>query len=138
MPGQPQLGTNVILGLDCTAMDVIDPSDPLGPSPLINPAGTPFRVSVKVKFGGLLAPWLMSTVVPFTVTYNYESLGAGPEGTLGTKSGNTVAGKLEYGAPETAADVSLPTKGIYKLACFVVFAGPPVTAFIEGPVIQIQ
>jgi hypothetical protein len=138
MPGQPPLG-NGILGLDCTTIEVRDPTDLPGVlgQPLIIKAGAVFNVSVRFKFDGALANWLMSTVVPFRAVYYYESFGDQPEGTLGTRNGTTVAGQVEYGPPETTANATLNVPGTYKLTCAVTFVGPPVSAFIEGPMILI-
>ena len=138
MPGQPQLGTNPILGIDCTNFVVTDPNDPLGPSNLIIPANNVFDVSVQFNLGGLLAGWLVATTVPYTVTYFFEGMGGAPEGTLGSVPGNTVGGQTAYGPAETTLSASLPTAGIYRLTAVVGFGGPPVTAFTEGPMIQIS
>lgn len=138
MPGQPQLGTNPILGIDCNAFVVADPADPLGPSNLIIPAGTPFEVAARFQLGGLLAPWLVATTVPYTVTYYFEGMGGAPEGTLGTKADNTSAGKLIYAGADTKFTGALGTPGTYRLTAVVSLSGPPVSAFIEGPMIQIQ
>jgi hypothetical protein len=136
MPGQPQKGSNPILGLDCTKLVVAEPGGAL-PSNLIVPAGQPFQVSAEFAFDGLIANWLMQTHVPFTVTYYFEGYGGLPDGTLAVKNGVTQAGKLSYAAPETASQAMLNQHGTYKLTCVVTFGGPPVTAFVEGPVIQV-
>lgn len=138
MPGQPQLGSNPILGIDCNAFVIADPADPLGPSNLIIPAGVNFEVAARFQLGGLLAGWLVGTTVPFTVTYYYEGMGAAPEGTLGTKAGNTTGAKLVYDGTDTKFVGNLATPGTYRLMAVVSLSGPPVSAFIEGPMIQIQ
>ena len=138
MPGQPQKGTNPWIGLDCTNFKVADPADPLGPSNLIIPAGTNFQVAVDFEFDGMLANWLMGTVIPYKVTYYHEGMGAAPEGELGSKSGNTSAGQTLYTGADTRATVSLSDPGTYRLTAVVTFTGPPVTAFVEGPMIQIS
>jgi hypothetical protein len=138
MPGQPQKGSNPILGIDCTDFRVADPNDPLGPSNLIIPAGTQFDVSLKFDLDGLLAGWLVSTVVSYAVHYYYESIGAGPEGQLGVVNRNTSAGKLVYDNADTRATVSINDRGVYRLTGVVIFGGAPVTAFTEGPMIQIN
>jgi hypothetical protein len=52
------------------------------------------------------------------------------------KEGKTIAGQLEYEA-ETTATAKLPDPGTYKLTVVVHFEGAPMTAFTEGPLIQI-
>ncbi len=137
MPGQPQLNSNLFIGIDATALDVIDPSG--GPSNLIvqNSSQT-FNVQARFELGGLFAPWLVGLALPYTVTYYYESLGGGPEGVLATTSANTIAGQLVY-QPETLATIPVGTlpAGTYNLTTVVSFGGaPPLTAFSTGPVIE--
>ena len=117
---------------------IADPADPLGPSNLIIPAGVNFEVAAQFQLGGLLASWLVGTTVPYTVTYYYEGMGAAPEGTLGTKAGNTSPGRLVYDGAATRFVGNLGTPGTYRLIAVVSLSGPPVTAFVEGPMIQIQ
>lgn len=136
MTGQPQLGTMTnAIGIDCTKLDVLDTGGIQ--SNLIVERGKDFQVRTQFRMDGLFADWIVSLRVPFTVTYYYESIGGGPEGTLATKSGNTVAGQLRYEA-ETVATANLATVGTYKLTVVITFGGgPPMTAFMEGPMIQV-
>jgi hypothetical protein len=134
MPGQPQLGTLTnAIGIDCTKLDVLDTG---GASNLIIEKNTDFQVRARFEFAGLFANYLVSLPIPYKVIYYYESMGGGPEGVLAEKVGKTVAGRLFYEA-ETTATAKLPDPGTYKLTVVVHFEGAPMTAFTEGPLIQI-
>jgi hypothetical protein len=134
MSGQPQLGTLTnAIGIDCTKLDVLDPG---GASNLIIEKNTNFQVQTRFEFGGLFANYLVSLPIPYKVIYYYESMGGGPEGTLAEKEGKTIAGHLVYEV-ETSATAKLTTPGTYKLTVVVHFEGAPMTAFTEGPLIQI-
>jgi hypothetical protein len=134
MSGQPQLGTLTnAIGIDCTKLNVLDPG---GASNLIIEKNTDFQVQTRFEFGGLFANYLVSLPIPYKVVYYYEIMGGGPEGILAEKEGKTIAGKLVYEA-ETAAPARLSTPGTYKLTVVVHFEGAPMTAFTEGPMIQI-
>jgi hypothetical protein len=134
MPGQPQLGTLTnAIGLDCTKLEVLDLG---GASNLIVEKNTIFQVRTRFEFAGLFANWLVSLPIPYKVIYYYEIMGGGPEGILAQKDGQTVAGQLVYEV-ETTVDAQLPNPGTYKLTAVVHFPGAPMTAFTEGPLIQI-
>ena len=135
MPGQPEIGVpTVAIGIDCTKLDVIDSGIP---SNLIVEAGKKFELRTRFELAGLFAPWIVSLHVPYTVSYYMGSFGAGPEGLLASRANNTVAGHLVYEA-ETTASASIATAGTYKLTVVVSFGGaPPMTAFYEGPVIEV-
>jgi hypothetical protein len=134
MSGQPQLGTLTnAIGIDCTKLEVLDPG---GASNLIVEKSTDFQVRARFEFGGLFANYLVSLQIPYKVIYYYEIMGAGPEGTLAEKEGKTIAGKLVYEG-ETTATAKLATPGTYRLTVVVHFEGAPMTAFAEGPMIQV-
>ena len=134
MSGQPQLGTLTdAIGIDCTKLDVLDPG---GASNLILEKNTNFQVRTRFVFGGLFANYLVSLSIPYKVIYYYEFMGGQPDGILAEKDGRTLAGKTVYEA-ETAATVRLSTPGTYKLTAVVRFEGAPMTAFTEGPMIEV-
>jgi hypothetical protein len=134
MPGQPQLGTLTnAIGIDCTKLDVLDPG---GASNLIIEKNTNFQVRARFEFAGLFANYLVSLPIPYKVIYYYEIMGGGPEGVLAEKVGKTKAGQLVYEA-ETTETAKLATPGTYKLTVVVHFEGAPMTAFTEGPLIEI-
>jgi hypothetical protein len=134
MSGQPQLGTLTnAIGIDCTKLEVLDPG---GASNLIVEVNKDFQVQTHFEFGGLFANYLVSLPIPYKVIYYYESFGGGPEGVLAEKEGKTIAGQLVYEA-ETAATAKLSRPGTYKLTVVVHFEGAPMTAFTEGPLIQV-
>ena len=135
MPGQPQLGTlTAAIGIDCTKLEVIDAGVP---SNLIVEAGSTFQLQTRFELGGLFAPWIVSLGVPYTISYYQESFGNNPEGLIVSKPGTTVTGQLVYEA-ETTANASIAEAGTYKLTVVVSFGGsPPLTAFFEGPVIEV-
>jgi hypothetical protein len=134
MPGQPQLGTLTnAIGIDCTKLEVLDSG---GASNLIVEKNTDFQVRARFEFAGLFANYLVSLPIPYEVIYYYESMGGGAEGVLAKTAGKTIAGQLVYEA-ETAAIAKLPASGTYKFTAVINFPGAPMTAFTEGPLIQI-
>ena len=134
MSGQPQLGTLTnAIGIDCTKLEVLDPG---GDSNLIVERNTDFQVRAHFEFGGLFANYLVSLPIPYKVIYYYEIMGGGPEGILAEKEGKTTVAKLVYEA-ETTATARLSVPGTYKLTVVVHFEGAPMTAFTEGPLIQV-
>lgn len=139
MAGNPQLGTLTnAIGIDCNQFNVTD----LGgvASDLIIQATDSFRVSTQFELGGMFANWIVSLNVPYTVVYFYEGMGGAADGTLGTVASNTIAGQLVYGPANTQYTVPANTlaPGLYKLTVVVNFGGaPPMTAFFEGPLVQV-
>jgi len=134
MSGQPQLGTLTnAIGIDCTTLEILDQG---GASNLIVEKNTNFQVRARFEFAGLFANYLVSLQIPFKVIYYYESMGGGPEGILAEKDGKTKAGQLVY-QMETTATVKLLDPGTYKLTVVVSFKDAPMTAFTEGPMIQV-
>jgi len=138
MPGQPAPGSNPLLTIDCTQLNVVDLPGDL-PSPLIHSAGQPFEVSTNFVLAQALAPWIASLPsVQYTVRYFFESIGPGPDGVLATVGPKPLGGLTTQGPAQTRATVSLPTPGTYKLSVVVSFGGaPPITGFFEGPMIEI-
>jgi hypothetical protein len=142
MAGQPQAPP--FLTFDVTSMDVTEPgATALEPFTII-PRNTPFQVSTEFAFTGGFATWLVSLGLTWFSTFYVESIGPGYEGEIGSSSGTTVAGQLNYGLPTTAVSVAgLADPGTYKLTCAITIgtgaAGPPspIAGFVEGPIIQI-
>jgi hypothetical protein len=141
MPGQPQLGTNPFIGIDCTRLDVLDSVG--GPSNLVINVADPFQLATEWKLDGIFANFLVALPLTYKVTYYYEGLGGAPEGEFpgGVGPKATVAGQLTYGAADTTLNVpagTLPV-GTYMLTVVITFPTPsaPMTAFAQGPVIQI-
>jgi hypothetical protein len=143
MPGQPdtELGT-------AAAIIVLDPNTQ--PSNLIVDKDEKFSVAMEFTVTGLSA--LLLGYLQFEVVYYYESIGGGNEGTLGTKTGNTVAGQATYnhqGAAGQQTTYEVPPNtldpGVYRLSSVATFKlGPipepipwPITGFIESPAIQV-
>jgi len=145
MSGQPAIGSvNNFIGVDCTALDVFDPSG--GPSNLIINKADAFQVSTDWRLAGTFAQFLAAQRLPYVVTYYYEGLGNIPEGELGRVSRQTDPGKLQYGPAETTLNVpagTLSVDGTYKLTVVVSFptnpptVPAPMTAFFDGPVMEI-
>lgn len=145
MPGQPEPGSNIFITMDCTNVTV---SSPGLPSTLIVDSGAPFSVSADFSLAGLIAPGLLTVAgllpgADFQVQYMYESLGPGPEGTLGVVNISASPGVFSYGGTATTLNVgagSLPA-GTYKLVAVVRTLIPGfgfITGFNEGPIIQVQ
>ena len=144
MPGQPasQIDT-------ATAIIVLDPNT--RPSDLIVDEDKKFSVAMDFTITGHSRRLL--GYLRFEVVYTYESIGGGPEGELGRKSGDTVAGQFRYNHEEGPANTWTtyevpPNKlesGVYRLSAVVNFKlGPiphripwPITGFTEGPAIQV-
>jgi hypothetical protein len=138
MAGNPGPGSNPVLTIDCTALNVADPAGIAANNIVM--ATDPFQVSADWTFAGFLASWLVALNIPYTVIYYYEGIGGGPEGTLGSVANNTVAGQTAYGAADTTLNVAPNTlaSGTYIVTAVVSFNGnPPVTAFTEGPMLQV-
>ena len=145
MGGEPAIGSpNNFIGIDCTTLDVRDPVG--GPSNLIINKADAFQVSTDWKLAGTFASFLAAQRLPYVVTYYYEGLGNIPEGELGRVQRQTDPGKLQYGAAETTLNVAagtLSVDGTYKLTVVVSFptnpptVPAPMTAFFDGPVIEI-
>ena len=144
MAGQPdtELGT-------AAAIIVLDPNTQ--PSNLIVDEDEKFSVAMEFTVTGL-SRFLLG-YLHFEVVYTYESIGAGPEGELGRKSGDTVAGQFKYNDKEGPANTwttyEVPANklvaGVYRLSSVVTFKlGPirqpiqwPITGFTESPAIQV-
>lgn len=133
--GNPEKGSNPVLTIDCTSLNVADPAGI--PSNHIIMETDPWEVSVDWEFDGFLAKWLVALNIPYTVTFFYEGVGGAPDGTLGKVNSTTNAGQTAYKAVDTTFKVAAGTlpAGIYELTAVVSFNGnPPVTAFNESKV----
>jgi hypothetical protein len=146
MPGQPdtELGT-------AAAIIVLDPNTQ--PSNLIVDRELEFSVAMEFTISGISS--FLLGYLQFEVVYTYESIGrafGAAEGTLGTKAGNTRAGKATYnhqGPLNEQTTYRVPANtlpaGVYRLSAVVTFKlGPirqpihwPLTGFTESPAIQV-
>jgi hypothetical protein len=147
--GQPALDSNIFFGIDATGLAIRDFGG--NASNLIFQTTDTIRLALEFEVDGIFAgPW---TAAPtnFTVTYFFEQLGGPFAAAVAVVNGVTNAGQLEYdfsvGTDNTAATFALGAvpglvAGTYKVTAVANFttAGGfpwPVTAFYEGPVIQI-
>jgi hypothetical protein len=144
MPGQPDTELDT-----AAAIIVLDPNTQ--PSNLIVDEDLAFKVAMEFTITGLSA--FLLGYLHFQVVYYYESIGGGSEGTLGTVTGDTVAGQFKYnhkeGPANTWTTLNVPPKtlrpGVYRLSSVVTFTlGPirepipwPITGFTESPAIQV-
>jgi hypothetical protein len=134
--GNPEAGTNPWVGIDGTGLLIQSPS---GPDAWVIPVTDTFKVSMSWELTGFFALWIVSRPITYTVTYTFAGLG-NPGGPTHTVTKNTVTGQTIYGAPETTVTVaagSLPV-GKYEVLATVTFAGnPPMSAYVEIPVLDI-
>lgn len=137
MGGQPEPGSNPYVGVDCTALNVLDPDGT--PSPLIIKDTDRLRLAADFTFSGSWADWVTSLALAYTVTYFYEGFGAAPEGEFGQVPGTTVGGQRNYGDAETGYEATPQSKGMtpgtYMLSTVVTFTGAPITAFSDKHVV---
>lgn len=134
--GNPEAGTNPFVGIDGTGLTITSPN---GPDTWVIPVSDAFTVAMTWDLTGIFAHWLASLGLTYTVTYTFAGLG-NANGAQKSVTKTTVASQTTYGAPETTVTVpahSLPV-GKYELLATVTFGGnPPMSAFIEIPVLDI-
>ena len=134
--GNPEAGTNPFIGIDGTNLTITSPS---GPDSWVVPASDDFTVAMSWELTGFFAPWLAALGLTYTVTYTFAGLGI-PNGPQLTVIQATLAGQTSYGPPDTTVTVpagSLPV-GQYEVLATVTFGGsPPMSAFIEIPVLDV-
>ena len=134
--GNPEAGTNSFIGIDGTGLAITSPN---GPDTWVIPVSDDFTVSMTWELTGIFAPWLAGLGLAYTVTYTFAGLG-NANGTSQSVASTTVAGQTTYGAPVTTVTVpagSLPV-GTYEVLATVTFGGnPPMSAYIEIPVLDI-
>jgi hypothetical protein len=135
--GQPGAGSNPFITIDGTNMTLLDPS---GADVTVIPATTTFQIAMEFTLGGIFAPFLVQIPINYTVTYTFDGRAVpdGPALTVGPTA--TTAGQLVYGDPDTTATVAAGTlaPGVYEVTAVVTFGGsPPMSAFIDAPVIEI-
>lgn len=143
MPGQPERDTNNWIWFDVIELVVQETGLP---ATTVIEEDKDWEVQVRFEFGGMLAPWIVSLPVEWEFSVMAESMGEGPEVTLGTRPGNTNAGQLVYGPgnPPPVPTISVPAStlspGAYKLVGTVTIRGnppPPIAGYAEGPIVQI-
>lgn len=139
MPGQPELNSNPFISVGCNVLNIEDPAGT--PSDLIIQANQPFDVWTKFELAGTFANWFTSLPISYSVEYFFEQKGGNNDGSLASVGPkNTIGGQLVYGKAETQATVPANklTPGLYEISVVVNFNGtPPMTAFADGPVIQV-
>ncbi|HEX4814600.1 MAG TPA: hypothetical protein VFV66_17810 [Nonomuraea sp.] len=144
-PGQP--------GSEISSTAPLTVLDPAGtPSNLIIRRSDPFQVAMEFELLASGVSQALLGTMEYQVQYFAESIGPGPDVALGSVTRKTVAGQRAYSDTAPAAAVTtrnvpantLPA-GIYRLGAVVSFTIPaaptptrlPVTAFADGPTIQI-
>lgn len=134
--GNPEAGTNPFIGIDGTGLQI---QSPAGPDSWVIPVTDTFTVSMSWELTGVFALFLAALPLTYTITYTFAGLG-NPDGPALSVTSTTVAGQASYGAPDTTATVtagSLPV-GRYEVLATVTFGGnPPMSAYIEIPVLDI-
>ena len=134
--GNPEAGTNPFIGIDGTDLKIQSPN---GPDSWVIPVTDTFTVSMRWGLSGGFASWLVGLPLTYTVTYTFAGLG-NPNGLQHNVTKTTTAGVLSYGAPDTTVTIaagSLPV-GKYEILATVTFAGnPPMSAYVEMPVLDI-
>ena len=134
--GNPEAGTNPFVGIDGTGLTITSPN---GPDTWVIPVSDSFTVAMTWDLTGIFANWLASLGLAYTVTYTFAGLG-NANGTQLSVAKTTVANQTTYGPPDTTVTVpanSLPV-GEYELLATVTFGGnPPMSAYIEIPVLDI-
>lgn len=134
--GNPEAGTNPYVGIDGTSLTITSPN---GPDTWVIPVSDAFTVSMTWELTGIFALWLASLGLTYTVTYTFAGLG-NANGATQYVTQTTVAGQTTYGPPATTVTVpanSLPV-GTYELLATVTFGGnPPMSAYIEIPVLDV-
>jgi hypothetical protein len=154
MPGEPQLSSNTIFGVDASDVKVLDPQGI--PSNLIIRRGDAFKLQTTLKFGGRLAPVLLCCSC-WECCYCFDPCDydpGGPEPKMKTFCSPKYCGvsnKFEYDG--TANEVTIQSNdldiAVYKLTAVFKFqwhcpcryppniTRPPITAYADGPVIEI-
>jgi len=133
MAGQPQPGSNPWLTFDVTNLTFSAPGLP--PTTILEEDET-FEATVEFEFAGMLAPWIMGMGAQCDVHVRYESLGQGPEGSLGPVTVTTTAGQLNYTGTINVPAGTVP-QGTYKTMGTVLVKNSPVAGYTDGPILQI-
>jgi len=142
MPGNPQLGSNIYLSLDATALDVTDAT---GVASTVMPFGTAFNISVTWQLAGSWANWFTSVPTNvYNVLYAFESLTNDPD------DRNVNAGplaftlnQLTYTTPNTTANVAggVLNVGVYQASAIVTFPTNPLpfpaSAFFSNLLLEV-
>ena len=146
MAGQPSHGSNPWITFEVTDLFVKELGPLALPETTVIEAGRTWQVGCKFDFQGAAAPFLVGLGMTVNFQVRYESLGSGPEDTLGPMSLTTQVGQLAYGPGLPGTDPVITVTGgtlppgVYKLTGVVTFGGsppPPMAGYIDGPIIQI-
>lgn len=151
--GDPSLGSNTVLTIDATDLQLLDPAagTPVGP---VIPTTQTFNVAMVFELLGTFAANLATDPnVLFTISYIFEPRGGGAASTLTVPptaiTTATPTGGLPpfvYGAPDTVVNVPAGSlsPGLYELSAAVTFpsavAGAPpyaMAAFCDFEIIDI-
>lgn len=128
--------TNVSIGIDSTDLKIVSPA---GADTWVIPASDTFTLAMVFTLSGSFASFIANLGVSYTVTYTFSGLG-NPDGTPLSVTKTTSPGQLTYQDPDTTVSVtagSLPA-GKYNVVAAVTFGGaPPMSAYIELPVLDI-
>jgi hypothetical protein len=134
--GNPEALTNPYIGIDGTGLTITSQN---GPDNWVIPVSDEFTVAMTWELTGGFALWLASLGLTYTITYTFAGLGSGNVVTE-SLTATTVAGQTTYGPADTTVTVaanSLPV-GMYELLATVTFGGfPPMSAYIEIPVVDV-
>lgn len=134
--GNPEAGTNSFIGIDGTALTITSPN---GPDAWVIPVTDAFTIAMTWELTGFFAKWLAGLGLSYTVTYTFAGLG-NPNGTSHSVTKTTMPLVTTYGPPKTTVTVpagSLPV-GKYEVLATVTFGGnPPMSAYIEIPVLDV-
>jgi hypothetical protein len=142
MAGQPELGSNGFVEMDVSNFQVRSGGLP---SALILDPGQNCELCVDIELGGIIWPGLQSLMklVPgpdFEVEYFFESIGAGPEGSLGKHPITADPTKTKYEAIKDVIPSNLGLKpGTYKVVAVVRVKHKGlefITGYAEGPILQ--
>ena len=131
MAGQPKLSP--FLTFDVNSFSITDPGFL---DVTVIESTVPFSLNVGFVFGGSFAHFLLGLGLNCNVTVGFESLGAGPEGTLGPLVVTTNVVDLIYTGIIPVAPGTL-TAGSYRLVGNVVIPGSGIAGFIDGNILEI-
>jgi hypothetical protein len=141
MAGQPQIHTNPIIGIDTVKFDVTDPNGLA--SQYIIKSTDPIGTWVSFMVGDSFAVSLLSLPVNYQVDIYLDALGTGVSGML-VSSGPVPTtpvpaanGSGEYVYKFTLTPTPWANPGVYRTTAIVRFMGLPMTAFVEGPIIEV-
>lgn len=155
MSGNPEVSATGVFGVDAYGVVVEDFDGE--PSPYIIEYNDPFRIWLTLKFGGILWRWILCCLrwrvcYCFEVICYYDETGTGHPGRICSNYYDGRTDRYEYGADVKEAtlvtvEAGKLRPGTYRLTAVVEFywkcpcvpplGRPPISAFVDGPTIQI-